>query len=491
MFFLFRLSLAFALGTAIRSVEASVDCTALSSCGACYNASSWCHWCSSSTATSSIQPQLHLMAKHAAQQDQGQQEQQLQQFGAVPAGGSCHTIGTGCMVGSSCGDDNVNATCRAQPDCQTCTAASSLCHWCGDSCHVWGSPYGCAVGVSCMANTECKRKQPVFIGFAPAPDYVYIATFGLLAVFLSMAGCVQCICYRVYKSVQIARAEIEQSYEGTQLRSGVDEDARAVTVADEQDGRGPQRITALDPASTRPALWARIIDRLVSGCFRNTCCLCLILLPFLILGSIVFVVHYPREPVIDYCSKELEWSKLINNIETLVTEQVYADFEFLLSVYNPNRVDAHIDEVKARLYYPPGSTNLIGTVGLKNYTAAGGSVSDGLAVVSLAVERWSALDLAKQYALGQLKIEVRGEVSFALNAYGWKVVHTTVDLPLQVIDTAAPIDMTYCNCRDGPPSHRHQRRSDAKVNPFDDILDDEQRGSSISINDQDHDIYSW
>jgi len=280
-----------------------------------------------------------------------------------------------------------------------------------------------------MANTECERKQPEFIGYGSAPDWLYVAVGGGLAIFLTLVACVQCVCYRVYKSVQGAREEIENSYEHP------DADP--------------------DPAVRRPALWARLVDRLVSGCFKNTCYCCLCFVPLLLVFSLLFVMHFPRQPVIDYCSKELEWGKLITNIETLITEQLYADFEFLVSVYNPNKVRVTINEVKGNLYYPPGNygSGLIGTVSLKNFTAAPGAVSDGLAVVSLAVERWGALNLAKEYALGNLKIGVRGEVAFELDAYGWNLLPKGMmaAIPDTVIDTAAPIDMTYCNCRNGPP----------------------------------------
>ncbi|CAD7958718.1 unnamed protein product [Amoebophrya sp. A120] len=444
-------------------VASAIDCTTLSSCQQCYNASSWCHWCSDTGLEENADRKARMLDMISGRKTARRGDEMnvvSDEIGTAAAtriipgpkersgpgaGGQCRTRGTGCLSGASCGDDHTNSTCAAQHDCQSCTNVSSLCHWCGDSCHVLGSMYGCTVGVSCMANTECKRKQPEYVGFGSAPDFVYFLTFGILLLFALMALCTQCICYRVYKSVQQAREEIEQSYELQNHASTEEEESLNYAEA------------ARRAAERRPALWARIVDRFVSGCFKNSCFCCALLFPVLFLTGTVFVLHYPQMPIINYCSKELEWGKLIENVETVITEQVYADFEFLLSVYNPNKVEVTIEEMKGSLYYPPtssSSNNLIGTVNLKNFTASAGSVSDGLAVVSLAVERWSALNLAKEYALGNLKILAKGEIVFSLKIYGFQMVQTmTAAVPDQVIDTAAPLDMTYCNCRDGPPHH--------------------------------------
>lgn len=226
------------------------DCASHASCDQCYNASYFCHWCAGPDGTDT--------------------------------GGSCHARGAGCVVGKSCGDANVNATCAAQPDCKTCTAASNFCHWCGEGsgCHALGSIYGCGISVNCMANTECLRKTPQFIGFSYAPAGVYILVFGILGLLICLGGCVQCICYRVYKSVKAARAEIEQSYEqARELRGVADDNGNGRNGGAEQesgtesDASPPQVVQAmpLDPAEARPALWARLTDRFVGGCFRNTC----------------------------------------------------------------------------------------------------------------------------------------------------------------------------------------------------------------------------
>ncbi len=139
-----------------------------------------------------------------------------------------------------------------------------------------------------------------------------------------------------------------------------------------------------------------------------------------------------------------------------IDNRVYAEFEFLVSIYNPNRIEAHVDKVEARLFYPPTSTapnNQIGTVKIVNMAAAAGSVSDAFAIVSLTIERFTALNLAQLYARGKLKVGVSADVEFGLRFRGREILpmpaatHQTLE-----IDTSDPIDMTYCRCKNGKPN---------------------------------------
>lgn len=93
------------------------------------------------------------------------------------------------------------------------------------------------------------------------------------------------------------------------------------------------------------------------------------------------------------------------NLETLISadNKVYGSFEFLLSVYNPNRVDIDIESIQGRLFYPPGSDNQIGTIEISDWSIPAGSISDGLAVIALSIERFSALNLARLYYEGILR----------------------------------------------------------------------------------------
>lgn len=163
------LTLLFDLNNNINFVSA-VDCTTLATCEACYNASYFCHWCapshkavSSSKATpvnlleqpatndtssaSEVSPLLpppseEETALTATEKNQisvsssskpastlaaliekpssSKKKRQLQAKSdfAVSAvhdevKGSCHAIGTGCVLGISCDDGKANSTCFA------------------------------------------------------------------------------------------------------------------------------------------------------------------------------------------------------------------------------------------------------------------------------------------------------------------------------------------------------------------------------------------
>ncbi len=246
-------------------IPGMVDCTTMKTCSECYNASYFCHWCEDGppgeerrlmggesdrgdrkVASAAQNPlQLYMDRKTA-------REGRPPSVRGVDPPGKCSTVGTGCAVGATCGGSDVNATCAAQSDCQTCYNVSSLCHWCGSNggssttpsetglgCHPLGSVYGCGIGVSCNANTECRRPVPEFIGYGAAP---LALDWTLLIVFLIVVGCAGCcqfFCFRIYKQVREARLDIE--------------------------GETTENV------DRRPALWARMTDRMVTACYKNSC----------------------------------------------------------------------------------------------------------------------------------------------------------------------------------------------------------------------------
>jgi len=115
-------------------------------------------------------------------------------------------------------------------------------------------------------------------------------------------------------------------------------------------------------------------------------------------------MYYPRQPVVNFCNKQIDWTHLIMNIETIVTDQVYADFEFLLSVYNPNRAHVQIAEIEGSLFYPAGSSQVIGRIQVANFDIPGGSVSDAISVVKLSMPKYLALEIATKYFASQLLV---------------------------------------------------------------------------------------
>lgn len=289
-----------------------------------------------------------------------------------------------------------------------------------------GSIYGCSVGVGCMANTECIRKKTQFLEYGHAPVSAYAVAMGLPCVVIV---CMVIGCCTAVRARQAEHNEVE------------------LTMPMEPAARNSDD-------EVRRSFLARVTPRCV-GCRHNrrrlptkrACLCCSSLLVLAVLLSCVLVLHWPRQPIIDYCNKEMYWSVIANDIAlAAIKSHISADFEQLLSAYNPNRVDLTIESVAADLEYPPESGQKIGSMTISNWTIPAGSVADALATISLTVSKWDAFNLAKVYREGALKIGVIADVDFKLRAYGFRVIKASFSMGDMVIDTAAPSDTTYCTC---------------------------------------------
>eukprot|EP00928_Gymnodinium_smaydae_P055547 TRINITY_DN39060_c0_g1_i1.p1 TRINITY_DN39060_c0_g1~~TRINITY_DN39060_c0_g1_i1.p1 ORF type:complete len:426 (+),score=51.59 TRINITY_DN39060_c0_g1_i1:55-1278(+) len=322
-------------------------------------------------------------------------------------------------------------SCGSAADCRSCDN-SYTCHWCGYGygCHAIGSVYGCAIGVSCMANTECVRKAPEYLGHTRAP-----LEAGVLGVFLFALALVCLLgCHCKLRLVSLR----ETSGAAVELSSS----AQGACEGESTDRRGETGRLRLAARALRCPRFSSSFERPTGRRCLISCIVLVVSLAFCCL----LVSHWPREPVVSYCNKELQWSGLIESLATSVVEgNVTVRLEQLLSVYNPNRVDVTLESIRVKLTYPPESSDEVGSISLDGYAIPAGHVSDALATISFDVNKWTAMELAKSYYEGSLKIGAFAGVVYRLNAYGVRVIASSFSESM-VIDTAAPSDTLYCHC---------------------------------------------
>ena len=77
-------------------------------------------------------------------------------------------------------------------------------------------------------------------------------------------------------------------------------------------------------------------------------------------------------------------------------------------------MDVHLESVEGKIFYPAKAGHQIGTVSINNMKIPAGSVGDGLAVISLSIERWAALNIARLYYEGMLQVGAAVEVFLIL-----------------------------------------------------------------------------
>ena len=138
-------------------------------------------------------------------------------------------------------------------------------------------------------------------------------------------------------------------------------------------------------------------------------------------------------------------------------QQIDADYEMLMSLYNPNRLDIDVHSFQGEFFFHTmaGSEQSVASVRLSPYLIPSGSVADKIAVLSIGVERWSALELAALYWEGKLVLHGDIDVSFQLRFWDtplfWPLSLSVKHVP---IDVKQPQHQTHCNCKNGtlPPS---------------------------------------
>ncbi|CAM9752473.1 unnamed protein product [Sphacelaria rigidula] len=281
---------------------------------------------------------------------------------------------------------------------------TTLCHWCSDQqCHAIGSIHGCVYGTYCYDNDQCERKEPEYRGYASPSIAVLLGVFlvGGTAIFCAMA------------TLSIAREYANQSAEtrasaaamymapsappaahsssstatdrnGYMMLSGgsggdgddadgeddagsPEEEAevkhclvhvlyffeykrdggkaapvgQAAAAAAGSRGRRRGRAGAGRATVPGPSPLARKIlgfTRIVAGTGIIAA----------LLGCTVVVMFAPHAPGVNVCNTEFDWGSIIHSLEKVSVE---ADVQILVSIYNPNVLDAEIESGTAVLYH--------------------------------------------------------------------------------------------------------------------------------------------
>jgi len=304
-------------------------------------------------------------------------------------------------VGASCAGDD----CFSQKSCSICKATG--CKWCGkaQSCEALYS-WTCGLSSECFPNEVCVRKEPEYIGYAPAPDAV---SFGALVVFLTVAIIVACnllICWR----------------------------GRSVFTRIQQD-RQP-----FDETS-------RLLDPLVRAIFSCTTCLCSTFLIGAGLLCLAVVLWWPQPPQVSVCNAEVMWKDTLTMIVKSAFIKTNVELETLISVYNPNRLNARIRDVSGDFFY---KGNHVASIAIGQIDAPGGYVSDKLGVLTFsgfdqAVDMLYDMNINQQLILTS-KVSTSFDVLFG--TYSLFSLSTT--LPEFEIDANKPPERSHCRCRGSP-----------------------------------------
>jgi len=196
------------------------------------------------------------------------------------------------------------------------------------------------------------------------------------------------------------------------------------------------------------------IEKCILCFYWPTLIVWVLLIPFLIVVGVLLVRFLPHEPVTSVCYDGLDWASIVKNINPSASGY-YADYELVVSIYNPNRVDLVVGGITGTVHYPANGSSAqeVGTLTLGKFFAKGGSISDTVGILSLSMTRWNALGMGGDYAKGHLEIALDLGLTFKVNASENIPVlsalywYSEYQLQPMVVNVNDPDDHTHCLCK--------------------------------------------
>ncbi|EER04758.1 hypothetical protein Pmar_PMAR013291 [Perkinsus marinus ATCC 50983] len=190
---------------------------------------------------------------------------------------------------------------------------------------------------------------------------------------------------------------------------------------------------------------ASLLDPCASCLYKTLGCCWAVGMVLLLVVSILIALAWPHQPVVNYCNVELVWNRTLAMVVESALVKTDIEMESLVSIYNPNRLGARINQLSGNIYYKGAG---IGTMALHNFEAPGGYVSDGLGLIT-----YNALDRAAEMLIDykwnkDLVLTVTGTISFDILWPNSEVLTSlSASLPPAVINVNKVPDQRYCKCQ--------------------------------------------
>jgi len=352
----------------------------------------------------------------------------------------CYAKPLGCTIGATCESNS----CKSQTNCTSCYNTRG-CHWCEDGCHAIGSAYGCAYGVTCYSNGECLRKASAFQGYGPCETTTLVAVCVFVVTSLVMVLCG--VRYRCNARRALRPSHCREEEEVTQTAEAspdmAESERRSAALANPEEPSQTSMI-ALNVELTRQT--SAVLDLVRRGSRCITLCMvcgCCLSVPAAICLAVAGVLYSPRDIEISYCNTKLDWLSVIRSLQLV---RATANFELLMTMYNPNRLDAHVTDIQGSFYDSIDNTK-VASLTIKPFELTGGSLTDRLAVIEFVVSEWKALALGVEYSKGTLVL--LADVNVTFEVWGWRrqllwpLHYKLEDYAIAVND---PADRHLCNC---------------------------------------------
>jgi hypothetical protein len=157
---------------------------------------------------------------------------------------------------------------------------------------------------------------------------------------------------------------------------------------------------------------------------------------------VLVIIYAPHTPQLNVCNTEFDWSSIVHSIKRAGVE---ADFQLLVSLYNPNRMDLVVKGGSAVFRHHHEE---VGEMSFSNVTAEGGYTTDMLLPVTFDAETWENLHLGYEYETGELAFLVDGTITaaIAINSFESYPFSFSFNNYYVRVSDAAQYDRSLCHC---------------------------------------------
>ncbi|CAM9307226.1 unnamed protein product [Discosporangium mesarthrocarpum] len=330
-----------------------------------------------------------------------------------------------------------------------------------------GSIHGCIYGTHCYTNDQCQRKEPEHRGYA-APSIAVIlgvllvggtavtcglATLALATEFAKQSSTPAAV--PVYVTLP-GESNMDLCLEGEDAGEAQGSDGAAKTW----DG-GPRR----GVRGGRRQLWARgdtslsppttsmggagarhgeqgepsPLGQKVRSCARWFCGSAVALVLVVCAAVVSFAPHAPG---VNVCNTQFDWGSIVHSMKKASIE---ADFQLLVSVYNPNVLDVKLESGTAVLYHKHDE---VGTMVFDPVLLQGGYITDILLNIAFNAEAWEDFHIGLEYEMGELAFLMDATISASVLWHGFKTYPFTFNInhySIKVSDVTN-YDRSLCNC---------------------------------------------
>jgi len=178
-------------------------------------------------------------------------------------------------------------------------------------------------------------------------------------------------------------------------------------------------------------------------------CSCLYYLSIMVVVCLVvgIFVFFPKPPVYNVCNDAVAWKHIMEN---LLAFKIDASFEILISVSNPNHIDAVVDKATGSFSF---EGKPLGTYEIPSKTAEGMAITDMMLVAKVTPDRYQAIQVAEAYLRGNLILQADFNGKLRVPA----LFNVTYDYHKKDIDVyvnvLGPRDLCHCPSWDEAKNH--------------------------------------